>query len=204
MKNSIKILIGCIIAFIIIIIIAQLYTPKNEYYHKIADIVISLYQDDNYSKKGIKKGDINAIDKYLSTLTHENEEICLNDYIDENTERVDEENSPFVMEEDGICYIYYEDLKLANIKENKDLEMEPYDVLICDGYKVILYKSYFNPDYEVTKNDPKHFYIYDAMEKEADSYNFYYISSYDGTKINVKINLKNNKIVKIEVKDVEL
>lgn len=205
MKTYIKVIIIILVLGLGLVIFNKYKKSNEEYYLHVADTVVSMYSTNKYDRTSIKKRDYDAFDKFLSTLTHINEEICVSDYIIKKPAyRTGEKNSKIIYKKDNKCYVLYEDLSLAYKDVNDDIEIEPYDKLICDGYVVYLYKSMFMPAYEDTLNNPKYNYFLEDYLKTDTGYEYNYVSSYDGSKIKVILEINNvNKITKIKVEDRE-
>lgn len=75
---------------LILLIVMSLLTScgiakNDEYYKNVSDTVVSFYRNSNYKKSDFSSNDADVIEKYLSTLTHENQEIDITKYVDEST-----------------------------------------------------------------------------------------------------------------------
>lgn len=202
-----KILI--IILTITLVFLMTGYTTNNlKYYKNISQTVIDLYRNSDYDKKDIQKEDINAIDNYLSTLTHKNQIVNVSNFITKTDDYyVKEENTSGIWVKNNTCYIKYEDLNITEDKADSDdpnYEIEKNVRVVCDNYYAIIYASDFYPNYLDVQLDPKYDYIYLDGSETKSGYEFIYRSSYDGTGIKVTITLNGKNISKIEtsIKDV--
>ena len=195
-----KIIIFCISAVLLIIVGINAFKENNEkYYESIANLVVGFYKSDKYDESEIKDSDIKTIEKYLSKLTHKNQEIDLSEYIEKSTVYyTTEHNTHGVYTKDGKCFIEYEDLGFTEAKVEQMEHIEPYKKVVCENYFVDIYASYFYPSYEVTKKDPKYNYFYDSMTKNDNEYVYKYISTYDGSGLLVKISLDGKVISEIK------
>lgn len=200
MKKSIKLILVLLIISIVFIIVGSITGDKYEYYRNVSDIVVGFYKSAQYDEESIKNKDKEAVETYLSTLTHKNEEICISDYVAKKKEnKTNEKNSKNIYIKNNKCYIKYDSLNISKTSESDYEEMENYDVLVCNGYRVILYKSMFNDDYKNTIKNPKYNYVFYDYEKYDNKYVYKYTSSYDGTSIKVILNMNGNTIESIEV-----
>lgn len=195
-----KLIIIGISAIVFIIVGINTFKENNEeYYESISNLVVAFYKSDKYDEDKVKKKDVSAVEKYLSKLTHKNEEIDLSEYIEESKVYfTTEHNTHGVYTKDGKCFIEYEDLGFAEMEVEKMEHIEPYKKVVCDNYFADIYASYFYPSYEVTKKDPKYNYLYDSMTKKEHEYIYKYISTYDGSGLLVKLSLDGNVISKID------
>lgn len=201
MKKSIKIVLVLLILSILFIIVANSISSKDDYYRHVSDTVIGFYRSANYDKDTIKDKDKEALDNYLKTLTHIDEEICVSDYVIKKDEyKTYDKNSKNIYLKDGKCYIKYSSLNIARSNKSNFEEMESYDSLVCNGYVVVLYKSMFNDNYKDTIHNPKYDYVFDSFIKTDNTYIYKYKSSYDGTKAEVILTLEGTQIIKVEVK----
>lgn len=197
MKKKVIILIGIIVVILSAILLIS--DNKNKYYQEISDIVVGFYQSDEFNEKDVKKKDLNAVKTFLSKLTHEDEEILLDNYIKkESLYYTSESNTLGVYKNNGKCFIRYEDLDF-DVQNDEHIEMEPHKRVVCDYYFTVLYKSDFYPDYEVTKSNPKYDYVFNSSEKTFDGYAFTYYSTYDNSKLTVELIIENKQIVEIKV-----
>ncbi len=202
-KNIKRLLIAFGIVVLILVILLLLnfvYKRDEKYYKNISEVVISLFDSSDYSTSGINKSDIIKIDEYLSTLTHENELVNLNKFIDDNTDyNKNWNNSEGVIVENNVCYIYYGDIDFKLIE---DVTVENSAVIYCDGYQIKIYEDSFMPEYSETLENPVHDYVYIGYNFTLDNYIGFYRSIYDGSEIGVFINLSDTEIDVIEVNGV--
>lgn len=192
-----------IILSITIIFLLTGCTAKNlKYYKNVSDTVISFYNTNNYDDEKYSKDDLPAIETYLSKLTHENQEVNINDYLVKSDEYyIDEVNTKGVWIKDNNCYINYNDLGFNSTStdiESDTYEIEPYKKVVCNNYFTILYESYFYPDYLVTKSNLRYNYIYLDGYEIKEGYEFIYRSTYDGTGMKVTITLEAKTITSID------
>ena len=193
-----KILIIIISIFILVIGIAFFLNSNENYYQNIADITVGFFHSEKYDQKQIKDRDLEAIENFLSQLTHKNEIIDLSEYIIKEKEYyTSSHNTSGVFKKDGKCYIEYEDLEFD--KPFQETETEPYKKVVCDNYFVDLYESQFYPEYEITKNNPKYDYYFDSSLKTDEGYEFTYYSTYDGSLLKVSLILEKKTITKVMV-----
>ncbi|MBQ6841227.1 MAG: hypothetical protein IJO63_03840 [Bacilli bacterium] len=190
-----------IIATIFLIVIGANYLMNKDdnYYDSIADLVLSFYRTSTYDKSLFKDSDIDAIETYLSKLTHKNEVIDLSEYIEKSPAyQTDSPNSNGVYTKDGKCYIEYEDLDFDKPVEEVNYDMEPFKKVVCNNYFTDLYESQFYPAYEVTKKDPKYDYTFKNVEQTDTGYSYNYVSTYDGSGLVIKLVISDKILVKIE------
>jgi len=187
-----------ILLLFIILILTGCNKHDEAYYTKYADIAISLFRKDSYDANKIYSKDRKAMDEYLTRLTHKNEVIVLNDYIDKN-EPTTSPNSSNITVKNGVCTISYENLSYEFKKNATDDEgaMEPSFSGVCEGYYFNVSESNLYPDYESTKNNPRYDYVLLKSEKSDDKFNFYYRSTYDGSGLKLVLNLKKNNVEKV-------
>ncbi|MBR4230948.1 MAG: hypothetical protein IKR74_02185 [Bacilli bacterium] len=202
MKKSYLIL-GIILLLIIGVIIFSKFNKNDDsYYLFVADTIISFYKTDKYDEKKIRKEDKNIIDEYLSHLTHNDEEILLDDYIiRSNAYYTTDQNTSGVYVKNGKCYIKYRDIGFDKYY-SEDYEIEPNRQIICNNYLTILYESYFYPDYSVTVNNPKYDYYFVSSTKNMSTYTYWYKSTYDNTELKVIIVVSNGSIFNIKTEEV--
>ena len=202
MKKSYLIL-GIILLLIIGVIIFSKFNKNDDsYYRFVADTIISFYKTDKYDEKKIRKEDKSIIDEYLSHLTHNDEEILLDDYIiRSNAYYTTDQNTSGVYVKNGKCYIKYRDIGFDKYY-SEDYEIEPNRQIICNNYSVILYESYFYPDYNSTVNNPKYDYFFVSSTKNMSTYTFWYKSTYDNTELKVIIVVSNGSIFSIKTEEV--
>lgn len=177
-------------------------TVKNlKYYKNVSDTVISFYNTDTYDKEKYSKGDLPAIETYLSNITHENQEVNISDYLIKSDEYyTDEANTEGVWIKEDSCYINYSTLGFASNNEDFEsdtYEIEPYKRVVCNNYYTILYESSFYPDYAATKSNLRYNYIYLDGNKTKVGYEFIYRSTYDGTGMKVTLIVDNKTITDI-------
>ncbi len=204
-----KVIIGgisFIVVMFLIISINNILKRDVNYYTNISDVVISMYRSPDYDKSGISKEDKLYLDKYLSTLTHENHVVDLTEFIDysKNTSKA---NSDYVFVEDGVCKIDYNNLDLVNETYKNDSLHETTDkiiVLYCNGKVIYIDNFVFEPDYEITKNNPFYDYAYVGYAEEGSSFLGFYRSLYDFSTVRVKIDVDyDGNIENIDVKPVD-
>lgn len=167
------------------------------YYKNIADQAISIFNSPDYDKKDIASSDLEALDKLVSEITHENQLINISDFIVKEDEfKTDEPNSYKVFVKDNECYMYYSDLRFDEVWET---EMEIHRQVICNGYYATIYMSDFFPNYEDSLKEQKHNYVFSSYIKNEDNYRFIYRSSKDGTVLTVKLDLDGNTVSNIKL-----
>ncbi len=206
------IIIGIFLSLIIIVFVANAFRKDEVTNKEIADTVVSFFTSSSFDEELYNDTEKEALNTYLSTLTHENEEINISEFIVKNKiYETTEPNSSNIYKKDGECYIYYNELSFAfEEDEGNDNEIahedsgDAIDTLVCDGYKVDILEEYFNPSYEETKNDPKHSYVYMAMKTSGSVEKFYYASTYTNYYIEVNLYTKSSDVYNIEVKEVTL
>lgn len=187
-----------LLAMIALIVGLKIINNNQDYYLNVSNEVIKLFRSSNYDTKIIKKKDREAVNKYLSTLTHSNQVIDLTEYINKNNDYYTiDKNTKGVYIENGKCYIKYQDLNIANVFDEFNYDGEPYQRVICNNYFTYIYLSYFYPDYEDTKKNPKYDYVFNKEEKMSYGYLFTYRSTYDGTLLKIKFVINNNTIESI-------
>ena len=167
-------------------------TKNDEYYKNVSDTVVSFYRNPNYKKSEFSSNDVKVIEKYLSTLTHKNQEIDITKYVNESTTPTFEKDTNGVYTKNNKWFIKYSDLKFAT-----NSEMEPYVVVNCNGKTFTLFSSLFYPKYEETKNNRVYNYVYLGSQIEKNTKKYAYRSSYDGSGLIVTLELKNKDIVNI-------
>ena len=193
---SMSIILGIVF---LIIRISKIDVPNNEYYRYVADTIVGFYHNDQYNERTIRSKDRVIIKKYLSHLTHENEEICLDDYMIKTSDYyTNKPNSQYVYKVNDKCYIKYNNIGFDKYT-SEDHEIEPYREIICDNYRIILYESMFYPKYSDTKNNPKYDYYFETSSKNLSTYSYTYQSSYDGTYLIVSLVVSNKQIIDIKI-----
>lgn len=197
-----------LLGFIITILLTGCQVKNFKYYKNISDKVISFYNTDEYNKEKIFEEDFPAINTFLSELTHKDQIVNISDYITKSQEYyTSESNTNGVWVDDDTCYIKYNELGLFNTGE--DIESDTYEIelnkrIVCNNYYTILYESYFYPNYNVTKSNPRYNYIYLDGNTLDTGYEFIYRSSYDGTGMKVNIVLKDKKIIDINTSIIDV
>ena len=191
-----------LVIMIMLITINKIKTNSKDYYRIVADTIVGFYRDDGYDHKKIKKEDISVIENYLSHLTHNNEEISLEDYmIKNNNYYTTNRNSDGVYLKDGKCYIKYQDIGFDKY-QSENIEIEPHRDVFCNNYRITLYLSDFYPDYNDTKTNPRYNYIFIKEDKNMNTYTYWYQSAYDGTYLKVMVIVNNKKIFNIKTEEV--
>lgn len=189
----------------LLILCVILFTGCNKqvvHYEKFSNTVVGLFDSVVYDQKGFNQTEIKLIEKYITTLTHENEIIELDKYIQKNEDYyTDEKNTQGVFTDNGKCYIKYEDINFEKIpNDNSHLADSQVAKIICNNYLVILNDSHFT-SYEEIRNNKRHNYRYLGHSKDMNVYNFVYRSYYDGMGLIVTIETDGNNIVKFDVKE---
>lgn len=164
----------------------------DEYYKKVSDTVVSFYRSSNYKRSDFSSKDANALDKYLSNLTHKNQEIDITKYVNESIVETTKSNTRGIYTKGNNWFIKYDDLKFVS---NNDIE--PYAVINCNGKTFTLSSSMFYPDYSETKSNRLYSYVYVGEKIEDDSRKYAYRSSYDGSGLIVNLELNGNDISNI-------
>ena len=167
-------------------------SKNDEYYKNVSDTIVSFYRSPDYDKNEFSSKDVKAIDKYLSTLTHENQEIDITEYVNSSSTETTRSNTIGVYTINNRWYIKYSDLEFIN-----DNAIEPYAIVNCNGKTFTLFSSLFYPEYEETKEDRTYNYIYIGSQIEKNTKKYAYRSSYDGSGLIVILELKNKDIVNI-------
>ncbi len=201
MKKYTKFIIIGISIIIVLILIKTLIPTKINDYKNISLIITELYKNEDYDKKGLSKKEEAAIDKYITTLTHENHIVNLNKFTDEAI-KTTEPNSLNVFVEDDICYIDYNDINFTKI--DPLLVSVLGDKIVCNGYEYTVYDYDFYPTYEETKEDPMHIYQYLGYEVKNNTYIYFYKSYYNKDEIAVFIETANNDIIDISVEGINI
>ena len=167
-------------------------TKNDEYYKNVSDTVVSFYRNSNYKKSDFSSNDADVIEKYLSTLTHENQEIDITEYVNESTTKTLENDTKGVYKKNNKWFIKYNDLKFVT-----DSDIDTYAVVNCNSKTFTLFSSLFYPKYEETKNNRVYNYVYLGSQIEKNTKKYAYRSSYDGSSLIVTLELKNKDIVNI-------
>lgn len=167
-------------------------TKNDEYYKNVSDTVVSFYRNSNYKKSDFSSNDADVIEKYLSTLTHENQEIDITEYVNESTAKTLENDTKGVYKKNNKWFIKYNDLKFVT-----DSDIDTYAVVNCNSKTFTLFSSLFYPKYEETKNNRVYNYVYLGSQIEKNTKKYAYRSSYDGSGLIVTLELKNKDIVNI-------
>ncbi len=167
-------------------------SKNDEYYKNVSDTIVSFYRSSDYDKNEFSSKDVKAIDKYSSTLTHENQEIDITDYVNSSSTETTRSNTMGVYTINNRWYIKYNDLEFIN-----DNDIEPYAIVNCNGKTFTLFSSLFYPEYEETKEDRTYNYIYIGSQIEKNTKKYAYRSSYDGSGLIVNLELNSNDIVNI-------
>ena len=167
-------------------------TKNDEYYKNVSDTVVSFYRNSNYKKSDFSSNDADVIEKYLSTLTHENQEIDITEYVNESTTKTLENDTKGVYKKNNKWFIKYNDLKFVT-----DSDIDTYTVVNCNSKTFTLFSSLFYPKYEETKNNRVYNYVYLGSQIEKNTKKYAYRSSYDGSGLIVTLELKNKDIVNI-------
>lgn len=167
-------------------------TKNDEYYKNVSDTVVSFYRNSNYKKSDFSSNDADVIEKYLSTLTHENQEIDITEYVNESTTKTLENDTKGVYKKNNKWFIKYNDLKFVT-----DSDIDTYAVVNCNSKTFTLFSSLFYPKYEETKNNRVYNYVYLGSQIEKNTKKYAYRSSYDGSGLIVTLELKNKDIVNI-------
>lgn len=167
-------------------------TKNDEYYKNVSDTVVSFYRNSNYKKSDFSSNDADVIEKYLSTLTHENQEIDITEYVNESTAKTLENDTKGVYKKNNKWFIKYNDLKFVT-----DSDIDTYAVVNCNSKTFTLFSSLFYPKYEETKNNRVYNYVYLGSQIEKNTKKYAYRSSYDGSSLIVTLELKNKDIVNI-------
>lgn len=167
-------------------------TKNDEYYKNVSDTVVSFYRNSNYKKSDFSSNDADVIEKYLSTLTHENQEIDITEYVNESTTKTLENDTKGVYKKNNKWFIKYNDLKFVT-----DSDIDTYAVVNCNGKTFTLFSSLFYPDYRETKSNRVYNYVYIGSQIEKYTKKYAYRSSYDGSGLIVTLELKNKDIVDI-------
>jgi len=173
----------------------------EEYYMNYSDTVVSFFRNKTYDSSSIYEEDIEALNNYLTSITHENEKIDIEEFLmkDDPSPLT---NSSLVMVEGDKCYIKYSDLRTVfdnyNNTSTGEEAMEAYYSGVCKGYPFIIYESDLLPSYEDIVNDPRYDYVLLKDEKKKDEYIFYYRSTYDGTGLQVTLKLKKKHVVEVK------
>lgn len=199
MKKSITIISVLFLIFLLVIGFNRFKMKDENYYGVVADTIIGFFRSTNYNKSDIRDEDIDALEAYLSTLTHENQIIDLSKYIvRQKAYYTSSANTKGVYKKDGKCYIKYDDLDFDKPVEETNYEMEPFKKVVCNHYFIVLYASDFYPEYSVTKKNPKYDYILQETNKKINGYEYIYYSTYDGTLLNLNLIIADGVIVSIE------
>lgn len=167
-------------------------TKNDEYYKNVSDTVVSFYRNSNYKKSDFSSNDADVIEKYLSTLTHKNQEIDITEYVNESTTKTLENDTKGVYKKNNKWFIKYNDLKFVT-----DSDIDTYAVVNCNSKTFTLFSSLFYPKYEETKNNRVYNYVYLGSQIEKNTKKYAYRSSYDGSSLIVTLELKNKDIVNI-------
>ena len=77
---------------------------------------------------------------------------------------------------------------------------EMFAKIVCDNYFTLVYYDEYLPEYNVTVNNPVHDYIFLEKTESFNGLKFSYTSSYDGSKLDVIMDITDKTIDKIEVK----
>ncbi|MBE6147890.1 MAG: hypothetical protein E7167_00045 [Firmicutes bacterium] len=199
MKKKVFIIIGTV--FILVIGLNMILNRNNDYYRNVADLSVGLFKNKNYDRQLIKSKDLQAIEDFLSMLTHENQVIDLSEYIVKEKEYyTSSHNTNGVYKKDGKCFIDYKKLEFDKPIEEINYEMEPHKMVVCDNYYVVLYESMFFPDYSVTQSNPIFDYHFEEEIKNEKGYDFIYYSSYDSSRLKLSFLIENKTIKKIDIK----
>lgn len=167
-------------------------SKNDEYYKNVSDTVISFYRSPEYDKKEFSSNDVKIIDKYLSTLTHNNHEIDITEYVVSSTTETTRSNTKGVYTLNNKWYIKYNDLEFINYND-----IEPYAIVICNGKIFTLFSSMFYPEYEETKKDKTYNYVYIGSQTEKNTKKYAYRSSYNGSGLIVNLELNSDNIINI-------
>ncbi len=167
-------------------------SKNDEYYKKVSNTVVSFYRKSNYNKNEFTSNDVKAIDKYLSTLTHKNQEIDITEYVYSSSTNTTASNTKGVYIINNRWYIKYNDLEFMNY-----YDIEPYAIVNCNGKTFTLFSSMFYPDYEETKKDKTYNYVYIGSQIEKNIKKYAYRSSYNGSGLIVSLEINNNNIINI-------
>lgn len=174
-------------------------SKKEDYYKKVADLATTFFRTSEYDKSEYKESDIEAIDTLLSELTHNEQVLDLNEYIEKNNDtRTYDSNSYGVYTEKDNCYIKYDNLNFIYYDEDGSTAMEPYARVVCNGYATIILKDSLFPEYDSTLSNPVFNYIYLGNSTSDNELDYYYTSTYDGSYLTVRIIKDGNKINKIK------
>lgn len=177
---------------------------NGAYYEHVADVIVSFYKDSSYDVDEIHRDDLEAINSYLSTLTHINQTVNVSEFIDRSLPS-SESNSSEITMKDGICYMDYQIIKSHFddfYAEDPHSVTEAYYTVTCDGYYATMYESDFYPDYDITVSDETHNYVLLNSSKTDSGYSYVYRSTYNGIGLKVNLELKKKKIVKIFTENV--
>ncbi len=173
----------------------------EDYYINYSNTVVSFFRTDTYDSTSIYDEDIEALKTYLTTLTHEDELINIDEYV-RTDEETSLEDSSIVLIEDNKCYIRYDDLKKVFDEYNNSLVggevIEAYFSGVCNSHPFVIYESNILPPYEETIENPRYNYILLKDKKGKNEYIFYYQSTYDGTGLQVTLKLKKKHIIDIQ------
>ncbi len=209
-KKKYFIIIGILISLVVIIFIINAFRKQDVEHQLIADQVVEFYTSAIYDDTVYNNAERKALDDLLSTLTHQNEKIDLSKYlIEEDLYRTSKSNSNFVFEENGKCYIYYDDLvfpETENQYNNGYSNAASGDnaaVVICNGYEIYVFENDFIP-YEEVKDDEKHSYQYLTKTIDSTIEKYYYASTTVNYYIEVTFHIDNKDVYNIEVNAINI
>ena len=173
---------------------------EEEYLQKVADIIISFNESENYNKKEIKKQDRAIVENYLTSLKQMDQKINISKFINNNDMfREDSPNSEGVYIENDICYINRNNINFEISNQYGPNESTQH--LVCNGYYVDIYESDIEINYEEYKKTRKHGYRNLGYNQINNGYIFGYRSFYDGTTTTIEISMNNDTIKSIKVKE---
>ncbi len=173
----------------------------EEYYMNYSDIVVSFFRNKTYDSSSVYEEDREALDKYLTSITHENELVDIEEFLMKD-DPTPEANSSLVIIEGDKCYVKYSDLRTlfdnyTNTSTGEEA-IEAYYSGVCRGYPFVIYDSDLMPSYDDLVSDPRYDYVLLKDEKKNDEYIFYYRSTYDGTGLQVTLKLKKKHVVEVK------
>ena len=188
-----------LIIFLMLICCGCAQIKNDEYYLKIANIAVSTFNNQYYDSKKIDSNDLEAIDNYISEITHTNQIVNLNNYITKNSYyATDESNSINIDTKNNNCLIKYSNINFTDHNfDSMDHEMEKYYRFVCNGYWGIIYESDLYPNYSITQSNPVYNYV--LVNDLVTDYKreYLYNSTYDGSTLLITLNINDKNVESI-------
>ena len=154
---------------------------KVESLKEVADVVVSLFNNDSYDNEGLTNSQVKLIDSYINDLN--NPEINVTKFmIKDDYYKTNKKNTSGIYIKKNECYIRYNDIQFL---EPIDHNTEKMSVVVCNGYNVELLDDSVKPviiDYD----NPVYNYRFLGYYND-NGYHFAYRSYYDGSGLIVSI-----------------